>query len=292
MRLDATSLRPPTAAEPEQEELLNRAIHPSAKYEGPSTWGGCVLGVGFLLVLVVCAFLNVAFVELPLRFLHHVRLLGDKPWRAIERVVEGWFFAMFAGLIEMVAGVQINMTADPAEDPAMAFPEHARVLLISNHRTEVDWLFFWNLGLRFGCHDRVRVMMKAVIRHAPGVGWAMLLLNFPYVKRDWATDQARITKLMAAYSQFSAGVWLAMFPEGTALYDKSLAQSQEFAQGRDEPRWNYVLVPRVKGFELCVQELDPDFIVDLTVAYPELAQGVRPSPVRMAARSDSSVVVH
>ncbi|KAF1786975.1 Acyltransferase, C-terminal domain [Phytophthora cactorum] len=71
-----------------------------------------------------------------------------------------------------------------------------------------------------------------------------------------------------------------MFPEGTALYDKTLKKSHEFAEKQGEARWNYVLQPRVKGFELCMDKMDPDYVVDLTVAYPQLMEGVRPSPVR------------
>jgi lysocardiolipin and lysophospholipid acyltransferase len=206
--------------------------------------------------------------------------LRDTTVRPVLRVLENWFFAMLAGVLELVCGVRIAVTAEADDALGMAsIPSDSKVLLVCNHRSEVDWFFFWGLGLRLGCHDRIRVMMKAIIRHAPGVGWAMTILNFPFIKRNWATDEARITKLMSAYREYSPGVWLAMFPEGTALYDKTLQQSHDFASSRGEPQWQYVLHPRVKGFELCAKELDPDYIVDLTIAYPELVQGIRPSPV-------------
>lgn len=267
------------ASEPENEMQVDRAVHPSAKFETPATWGGCVLGACYVLLLVVCAFVNVALLGYPLQIIQRVLGLRDATCRPVLRVLEDWYFAMLAGLLELVGGVRIAVTADSSEAQGIVFPTNAKVLLICNHRSEVDWFFFWNVGLRLGCHDRIRVMMKAVIRHAPGVGWAMMILNFPFIKRNWATDEARITRLVSAYREYSAGVWLAMFPEGTALYDKTLEQSHAFASSRGEPQWQYVLHPRVRGFELCVKELDPDYIVDLTIAYPELVQGIRPSPV-------------
>ncbi|KAI9985962.1 hypothetical protein PInf_024753 [Phytophthora infestans] len=117
---------------------------------------------------------------------------------------------------------------------------------------EVDWIFFWNLALRLNVHDRIRVMMKSVIRYAPGVGWTMMLLRYPYINRNWTTDQDRLNKVIESYKDVDMGTWLAMF--------------------RKERRF--------KGFELCMDKMDPDYVVDLTVAYPELIEGVRPSPMR------------
>ncbi|CEG48608.1 phospholipid glycerol acyltransferase family protein [Plasmopara halstedii] len=88
---------------------------------------------------------------------------------------------------QLLGGVKIILTGD--EIPQSNPQEH--MLLICNHRSEVDWIFFWNLALRYGVHDRIRVMLKSIIRYTPGVGWAMLLLQYPYVNRNWATDQIR-----------------------------------------------------------------------------------------------------
>ncbi|GMF26276.1 unnamed protein product [Phytophthora lilii] len=184
---------------------------------------------------------------------------------------------MLAGLLELVGGVSVVVTGD---EPLSCGPRD-HVLLLCNHRSEVDWIFFWSLALRLRVHDRVRVMMKSAIRFAPGVGWTMLLLDYPYVNRNWATDRRRLADRIRSYRAADMGSWLAMFPEGTALYDRTLRKSHEFAEKQGEPQWDYVLQPRVKGFELCVQELDPDYVVDLTVAYPELMDGVRPSPVSL-----------
>ncbi|RLN71048.1 hypothetical protein BBJ28_00006946, partial [Nothophytophthora sp. Chile5] len=267
-----------SVSEPEEEQQLNLAVHPSTSLESPACWSGWVVGVGYVLLLVLCAFLNAAFVLWPVTLLRRTLKLSRQSYKAVFSFVEGAYFAMLAGLLEVLGGVKIVVTTDGESD--MVFRPQDHVLLISNHRSEVDWIFFWNVALRLGVHDRIRVMMKAVIRHAPGVGWAMLLLEYPFINRNWATDQARLSKLVASYKEVTAGSWLAMFPEGTALYDKTLQQSHGFAKDRGEPQWDYVLHPRVRGFELCADQLDPECIVDLTIAYPELSQGIRPSPLR------------
>ncbi|ETK84520.1 hypothetical protein, variant 1 [Phytophthora nicotianae CJ01A1] len=263
-------------AEPEAESVLGRAVHPSTKFETPWTWSGCIIGCSYLLLLVVTAFLNATFVLWPLTLLCWTRILSIRSCRSVFRFLEDKYFAMLSGYLEFVGGVKIVMTGDEE----LQFDPQEHVLLICNHRSEVDWIFFWNLALRLNVHDRIRVMMKSIIRYAPGVGWTMMLLQYPYINRNWATDQDRLTKVIQSYKYVDMGTWLAMFPEGTALYDKTLKKSHKFAEKQGEARWNYVLQPRVKGFELCMDKMDPDYVVDLTVAYPELMEGVRPSPVR------------
>ncbi|KAL4146529.1 hypothetical protein PRNP1_012393 [Phytophthora ramorum] len=264
--------------EPETEQQLNRAIHPSAKLESPGTFSGCVIGCSYVLLLVLCAFLNVALVLWPLTLLKRTFGLSIRTCRPVFRLLEDNYFAMLSGFLELVGNVKIVITGDEE----LQFQPKDHVLLICNHRSEVDWIFFWNFALRLGVHDRVRVMMKSVIRYAPGVGWALMLLEYPYINRNWATDQTRLAKVIGSYKEVAMGSWLAMFPEGTALYDKTLQKSHDFAEKQGEARWDYVLQPRVKGFELCMEKLDPEYVVDLTVAYPELMDGVRPSPLRFA----------
>ncbi|DAZ96688.1 TPA: hypothetical protein N0F65_009155 [Lagenidium giganteum] len=265
--------------QPEPEPLLNRAVMPDVKYETDGTLLQSIAGKLYVLLLVVAALLDMMFFILPLKFVLRPLVLGNGGYQRCMRVVEGLFFAMMAGLLEVVGGLNMVITTDA--DDTLRFEDFEHVLLIANHRTEIDWIFFWNLALRLGYHDRIRVMLKAAIRFVPGPGWAMLLLDFPYVNRDWASDQQKIKTQVQAYSQTKQSTWLAMFPEGTALYSKTLKQSQEFARAHGNPEWNYVLQPRVRGFELCWQVLNPEWVVDLTMAYPELADGVRPSPLRL-----------
>lgn len=277
----ASEQPPPTknrnATEPEPESSLRRAVHPSTAFEAPATWFGCVIGCSYLLLLVLCAFLNAAFILWPLALLRWLCSLPIGSVRPVFRCLEAQYFSMLSGLLELVGGVKLFVTGDDS----LHFQHQDHVLMICNHRSEVDWIFFWNLAIRLNVHDRIRVMMKSVIRYAPGVGWTMLLLEYPYINRNWATDQKRLTETIESYREVQGmGSWLAMFPEGTALYDKTLKKSHEFAEKQGEEKWNYVLQPRVKGFELCMDEMDPEYVVDLTVAYPELMEGVRPSPLR------------
>lgn len=261
----------------------NKAVYPSRRYEKKSTWLQCIFGALYLLMIVVCAFLDVVYFLFPIDYIIRP-IFGRGIYKRVYKFFEGLVFAMLAGLLEFVAGVKIVVTMDPGDESLEPqnnpFGFSDQILMICNHRTEVDWLFFWNLALRYGCHDRIRIMMKAIIRYAPGVGWALLQMNFPFVNRRWATDEERIRKVVKSYRKYEAGTWLSMFPEGTILEKRTLEKSHEFSMERGEPQWNYVLYPRVRGFELCVEEFDPESILDVTIGYPELADGILPSPVR------------
>ncbi|KAL7687550.1 putative phospholipid/glycerol acyltransferase [Plasmopara halstedii] len=275
------------ALEPEDEYVPNQAVHPSIELEPPWTYPGLVIGSSYVLLLFLCAFLNTTFLLWPVTVLRWSHILSARSCRHVCRFFENLYFAMLSGCLELLGGVKIILTGD--EIPQSNPQEH--MLLICNHRSEVDWIFFWNLALRYGVHDRIRVMLKSIIRYTPGVGWAMLLLQYPYVNRNWATDQIRLTRLIQSYREVDIGSWLAMFPEGTALNDKTLQKSQAYAEKQGEELWNYVLQPRYKGFELCFKKLDPEYVFDLTVAYPELMKGIRPSPKRII-RGQFSPEVH
>jgi len=111
--------------------------------------------------------------------------------------------------------------------------------------------------------------------------WALKIFKFPFVQRNWAEDQNSLVRVIDQYHQRPWGTWLAMFPEGTSLYAKTLERSQEFSIKHSRTPLNYVLEPRLKGFELCVNKFKPDYVLDVTMAYPELMEGIRPSPMRL-----------
>lgn len=256
---------------------LQKAIHPSKKYEKRSSPLQMILGILYVTLVVFSSLLDVVWIVVPVQLLLPQRLATR-----VLRHIEPFYFSMMSGLLEVTNRMKLVVTTENSEAGPMTFADTDHVLLISNHRTEVDWVYFWNFAMRFNCHDRLRVMMKSIIRYAPGAGWALLMLDFPFVNRSWATDEARIRNKIASYKMQPRGTWLCMFPEGTNLYEKSLARSHTFAKSRGENPTYFVLYPRVRGFELCAEVLEPEWIVDLTMGYPELSQGVAPSPVSFA----------
>ena len=62
-----------------------------------------------------------------------------------------------------LAGCKIVITGDTNK-----FPE--RSLVVMNHRTRFDWLFYWCLADRLACHRYTKVVLKSGLRNVPGFG--------------------------------------------------------------------------------------------------------------------------
>uniref|UniRef100_A0A1U7W489 Probable 1-acyl-sn-glycerol-3-phosphate acyltransferase 4 n=1 Tax=Nicotiana sylvestris TaxID=4096 RepID=A0A1U7W489_NICSY len=62
-------------------------------------------------------------------------------------------------------------------------PPKERVLLIANHRTEVDWMYLWNLALRKGCLGHIKYLLKKSLMKFLVFGWGFYVLEFiPFVR--------------------------------------------------------------------------------------------------------------
>ncbi|OQR82347.1 lysocardiolipin acyltransferase [Achlya hypogyna] len=255
----------------------SKAVNPSREYEAPPTLGGKVAGVAYVLFIVLMALGFGFYIVVPALLL----LSWSAPTAAehVYRVVLGLFCATVSGIFEHLAGMEVIVTGEDGE--TFDFKESDRILLISNHRTEIDWLLQWNFAMKINKHDRIMTMLKAGLKNVPLIGWALNILKFPFVQRNWAEDQDSLGRIIHSYHARPWGTWLAMFPEGTALYPKTLAESQAFAKSKGRTPFQYVLEPRLKGFALCVDKFRPTYILDMTMAYPELREGVRPSPLRL-----------
>ena len=104
---------------------------------------------------------------------------------------------------------------DEEEEDNMAIKERERVLLMCNHRTEVDWMYIWNLALRKGRIGHVKYVLKSSVRNVPVFGWSFHLLEFLLVERNWQTDERAFVSLLSTFKDPIDPLWLVIFPEGT-----------------------------------------------------------------------------
>jgi lysocardiolipin and lysophospholipid acyltransferase len=71
-------------------------------------------------------------------------------------------------------------------------PSRERILLIANHRTEVDWMYLWDLALRKGCIGYIKYILKSSLMRLPIFGWAFHILEFIPVERKWEADKSNM----------------------------------------------------------------------------------------------------
>lgn len=190
-------------------------------------------------------------------------------------------------LMDWWAGVQIRVYID-SESWSHFGKEHA--LVISNHRSDLDWLFGWVLAQRVGCLGSTRAVMKKSTKYLPVMGWSMWFSEYIFLERSWAKDEETLKSSFKSLNGFPQPFWLALFVEGTRFTEAKLQQAQEFAASSGIPIPRNVLIPRTKGFVAAVSNLREfvPAVYDVTVAVPKES----PPPTMKRALSGQSSVVH
>lgn len=149
-------------------------------------------------------------------------------------------------------------------------------ILMSNHVSMTDSVVIFSLAGHLGEEAHIRAYAKKSLAYQPVIGWFWWMLNFIFLKRDYEKDkkkiQAQLKSLVEKAKQYSTGnFWLMIFPEGTRLKPKKLAQAQAFSKEKGLPVFNHCLVPRIKGLQASIDGVRDavDGILDVTVGYTE-----------------------
>ncbi|XP_078255073.1 lysocardiolipin acyltransferase 1 [Rhinoraja longicauda] len=219
-------------------------------------------GTVILLLLFLSSLFGSVFMLGPLLPI----MLVSVPWYRwiTDRVVAVWFTFPVA-LLEMVLGVRVVITGD-------GFVPGESSVIIMNHRTRLDWMYLWNCLLRYSYLRMEKICLKSSLKTIPGFGWAMQVAAFIFIERQWERDQDHLKAMLDYFSDGRQPLQLLMFPEGTDLTTSTRVKSDEFAESRALPKYEYVLHPRTTGFAFIVDLLrkgsNLDAIHDVTVAYP------------------------
>ncbi|CAI0412376.1 unnamed protein product [Linum tenue] len=195
-------------------------------------------------------------------------------YRRINKVVAEMLWLELIWLVDWWANLKVEVYADD-ETFNLLGKEHA--MLLSNHRSDVDWLIGWVLAERSGCLGSSLAIMKRENKWLPlGQG-----------RKHIEGLQSGFERLV----DFPMPFWLAVFAEGTRFTQAKLEAAQEFAAAKGLPSPRNVLIPRTKGFVSAVTHLRAfvPAIYDCTVAVPK----DQPSPtlLRMFRRQASVINV-
>ena len=180
-----------------------------------------------------------------------------------------WTSCLF--ITERLNGVKVRVTGD-------ALPLNAPLLIMSNHKCNLDWMFLWSAAIRTGSMFQVgvfRAVAKAEIRVIPIFGWGCKLNGFAYVQRRWARDAAHLTSWIRAQIARAAPGWVLIFPEGTRYTDANKARSDASAEKDGLATLEgEILRPRTKGLSLLLAESRAAGgyfrgVVDMTIQYTD-----------------------
>lgn len=120
----------------------------------------------------------------------------------------GAWLSMWPLLFEKINGTKVVFSGEYV-------PEKERVLILANHRTEVDWMYLWDLAARKGRLGYIRYVLKSSLMRLPVFGWAFQILEFIPVERKWELDESKMLRILSSYKDPDDPLWLVVFPEGT-----------------------------------------------------------------------------
>lgn len=212
-----------------------------------------------------------------------VRLFSVHYSRKSTCFLFGMWLAMWPFLFEKINKTRFVFSGE-------SVPAKERVLLIANHRTEVDWMYLWDFALRKGRLQCIKYILKKSLMKLPVFNWAFHIIEFIPVERKWEIDEAIIRSRLSEFKNPKDPLWLAVFPEGTDYTEKKCIKSQEYAAEHGLPVLKNVLLPKTKGFNCCLQVLRStiDAVYDITIAYKhrpptflDNVYGVGPSEVHI-----------
>ncbi|KAF7274012.1 hypothetical protein GWI33_013302 [Rhynchophorus ferrugineus] len=174
-------------------------------------------------------------------------------------------------LLKVIWGCKVRVTGDPIS-------ADETVILISNHRTRVDWNFIWPamwqaVKGKGKITYSTKFILKDPIRNIPGAGWAMQLGFYLFINRNWDRDQAIMKSYVDYVSDMNYKHVMAIFPEGTDFTAKTKESSDRYADKNGLPKYKHVLHPRTTGFMYLIDEMRKkkcvDAIYDVTLVYPD-----------------------
>ncbi|PUZ67271.1 hypothetical protein GQ55_3G421700 [Panicum hallii var. hallii] len=223
-----------------------------------------------------------------------IRPLSKSLYRRINRFLAELLWLQLIWLVDWWAGVKSfnsnsagTIVADQ-ETYQLTGKKHA--LIISNHRSDIDWLIGWILAQRSGCLGSTLAIMKKSSKFLPVIGWSMWFAEYLFLERSWAKDENTLKWGLKRLQDFPRSFWLALFVEGTRFMPAKLLAAQEYAASQGLPAPRNVLIPRTKGFVSAVSIMR-DFvpaICDTTVIIPKDS----PAPTMLRILKGQSSVVH
>ncbi|KAL7002732.1 putative 1-acyl-sn-glycerol-3-phosphate acyltransferase 5 [Sarracenia purpurea var. burkii] len=241
-------------------------------------------GVLCLLVLLLTALMMLVYISFVTAIIF--RFFSVHLSRKVTSFFFGTWLALWPFLFEKINGTNVVFSGD-------SVPERERVLLISNHRTEVDWMYLWNLALRKGQIGYIKYILKSSLMKLPIFGWSFHIMEFIPVERRWEVDRSIMHQMLSTFRDPQDPLWLVVFPEGTDFTEQKCIRSQKYATENGLPVLNNVLLPKTKGLFACLEELKDslDAVYDITIGYKprcpsffDNACGVNPSEVHIHVR--------
>lgn len=187
----------------------------------------------------------------------------------------GIFASYIAWLVTNVCGIKIRLYGNSS----LVLEEKSNCLVISNHRTRIDWMFsYYYYGVLINMGSCIRIIVKDMLRSLPIYGWAMQTCLYIFLQRSRGDDVPHIYNTMSYLLRTSKRMALLLFPEGTDLSESNIKKSNAYAAKHNLQEYKHVLHPKSTGFFVSLQAMrhHSGCVHDITVAFKDRNEGERP----------------
>jgi 1-acyl-sn-glycerol-3-phosphate acyltransferase len=193
-----------------------------------------------------------------------VKPFSRRAFRRINRELADLWWGQCVTLSRAVNGAHLVLTGD-------SIPPRENAIVVANHQQMPDITFLMIFARSKGRLGDLKWFVKDQLKYVPGIGWGMVFLDCPFVKRDWASDASSIERTFSKFLRERIPLWLIIFAEGTRFSPEKLERSRDFALKNGLRPTKHVLQPRTKGFVASVQGLREhvDAVYDITIGYKQ-----------------------
>lgn len=256
------------------KERTGSAVDSNADTISP-VWRTVWKGLAFMIVLcttTVCAWI-LLFPSCFMLPFPSKRMISLR--RRYVSLISGIYFDFAAAMLTTLCGTKLFLYCDTPEE----ILSDKGVILISNHRTRVDWMYCgWCYAAITNLNADLRVILKDSLRSVPFFGWCMQMLLYIFLTRkNKDGDISHITRTLNYLSLTSnTPPSILIFPEGTDLSPSNVVKSHNFAKSKSLPELSFVLYPKSGGLAACLSVLNRESVLhDITIAYKDYIPGKR-----------------
>lgn len=203
-----------------------------------------------------------------------------------NNLIQGTWFYLVSWLLESMLKVKydvtlVNSLGKSIEEVLRRPTKPGKFnIVISNHRTRIDWMLLWMLFAKTDLLFTLKIVLKGELSSTPIFGWTMQTFRFLFLSRKWEADKVHLDKVFRYMKLHDERATFLIFPEGSDLSQSNIDRSSKYATENHLPVFKHVLNPRVTGL-LAMKNMigaeNIDRIFDITMGYSDHPQGGRPN---------------
>ncbi|XP_041468835.1 lysocardiolipin acyltransferase 1-like isoform X2 [Lytechinus variegatus] len=181
-------------------------------------------GFLFLSLLSFTAFFGSMLMMGPLIPLMFIRPLA---FRHINDNLMVLWLTLPVLFLEVIFGVKCRVSGD-------RLSKSERSVIMMNHRTRLDWMFFWIPLFSLSSVRSEKIILKNELKHLPGPGWAMQIASYIFLKRRWEQDKEWLAMMLDYFCDMRYNAQYLIFPEDEAvdaIYDVTVAYPDRIPVG-------------------------------------------------------------